>query len=64
MDIHESEFIKDNFFYISSENIETVTPRLYGFAFCDNTLYINTRKNILCPPILYWNVHQCSCFGQ
>lgn len=60
MDIHESEFIKDNFFYISSENIETVTPRLYGFAFCDNTLYINTRKNILCPQFctgMYTNVH-------
>lgn len=42
-----NEYIDDNFFVISSENLDDVTPRLYGFAIHDDTFYINITDNML-----------------
>lgn len=48
MNFPESKFINDNFFYICSDNLENVKPRLYGFVVNNNVLHINSTANIYC----------------
>lgn len=46
----ESNFIKDNFFFIDSNNLDQIKSRLYGFVFQKNKLYINYKNGITLSP--------------
>ena len=36
--INENKFFNDNFFIIASDNLKSVEPRLYGYAFLNDKI--------------------------
>lgn len=42
--INENKFFNDNFFIIASDNLKSVEPRLYGYAFLNDKILINSHN--------------------